>query len=48
MASGPGSRNVADVTSVPRRMLDVSLASPASVVQASLGPGRPVTSPILR
>ena len=44
MASGPGSRNVADVTSVPRRMLDVSLASPASVVHASLGPGRPVTS----
>ena len=38
---------MADVTSVPRRIVDVSLARPASVVHASLGPGRPVTSPHL-
>ena len=40
IASGPGSRNVADVTSVPRRIVDVSRARPASVVQASVGPGQ--------
>ena len=39
IASGPGSRNVADVTSVPSRSRVVSLARPASVTQASVGPG---------
>ena len=51
IASGPGRRNVADVTSVPRRIVDVSRASPASVIQASVGPGRPPassTAPIAR
>ena len=42
MASGPGSRNVAGVTSVPSRIRLVSRASPASVTQASVGPGRPL------
>ena len=42
---------VADVTRVPRRMVDVSRASPASVVHASVGPGSPPAvnaSPIAR
>ena len=38
---GPGRRKVADVTRVPRRMVEVSRASPARVVQASVGPGPP-------
>ena len=42
MASRPGLRNVADVTSVPRRMVEVSRARPASVIQASVGPGQAV------
>ena len=41
IANGPGRRNVAEVTSVPSRIVVVSRASPASVVQASVGPGRP-------
>ena len=44
IASGPGSRNVADVTSVPSRIVEVSRARPASVVQASVGPGSPPAS----
>ena len=48
IASGPGSRNVVGLTSVPSRMREVSRASAASVSQASLGPGRPDTSPIFR
>jgi hypothetical protein len=47
IASGPGSRNVADVISVPSRIVEVSRASPASVSQASVGPGRP-SVPIAR
>ena len=39
MASGPGSRNVAELTIVPSRMLDVSRASPARVIHASVDPG---------
>ncbi len=38
-ASGPGRRNVADVTSVPSRIRDVSRASPARVTYESVGPG---------
>ena len=41
IASGPGSRNVAAVTSVPSRIREVSRASPASVTHASVGPGSP-------
>ena len=41
IASGPGSRNVADVTSVPSRIVVVSRASPASVIHESVGPGKP-------
>ncbi len=41
IASGPGSRKVADVTSVPSRIRDVSRASPARVTQESVGPGSP-------
>ena len=41
IANGPGSRNVADVTSVPSRTRDVSRASAARVSHASVGPGRP-------
>ena len=48
IASGPGSRKVAEVTRVPSRMVEVSRASPARVVQASDGPGRPLMSPIFR
>ena len=47
IASGPGSRNVALVIIVPSRIVVVSRASPASVTQASLGPGRP-SVPIAR
>ena len=39
------------LTSVPRRIVEVSRASPASVIQASVGPGRPPAasaSPIAR
>lgn len=38
MASGPGSRKVADVTMVPSRMRVVSRASAASVTHESVGP----------
>ena len=48
MASGPGSRNVAEVTMVPSRIVDVSRASPASVNQESDGPGSPDTPPMAR
>ncbi len=41
IASTPGSRNVADVISVPSRIVEVSRARPASVSQASVGPGSP-------
>ena len=41
IASGPGSRKVADVISVPSRIRLVSRASPARVTQASVGPGSP-------
>ena len=41
IASGPGSRKVAEVISVPSRMVAVSRARPASVTHASVGPGRP-------
>ena len=41
IASGPGSRKVALVIIVPSRIVLVSRASPASVTQASLGPGSP-------
>ncbi len=44
MASGPGYRNVAALTIVPRRTRCVSRASPASVIHESVGPGRPVLS----
>ena len=44
IASTPGWRNVALVISVPSRIVMVSRASPASVVQASVGPGRPSTA----
>ena len=47
-ARGPGSRNVAEFTSVPSRIRDVSRASPAIVSHASVGPGSPETSPIFR
>ena len=47
IASSPGSRNVAAVTSVPSRSRVVSRASPASVIQESVGPGRP-SPPIAR
>jgi hypothetical protein len=39
---------VAEVTSVPSLIRLVSTASPASVVQASDGPGSPDTLPIFR
>ena len=44
IASSPGLRNVTGETSVPSRIVDVSRASPASVIHASVGPGqaRPV------
>ncbi len=48
MASTPGSRNVAGLTSVPRRIRFVSRARPASVTQASVEPGSPLTSPMCR
>ena len=41
MASTPGSRKVPAVISVPSRMRLVSRASPARVIQASVGPGSP-------
>lgn len=48
IASGPGSRKVAAVINVPSRMRLVSRARPARVVHASVGPGSPLTSPIIR
>ena len=39
IASGPGRRNVAELTMVPSRIVDVSRANPARVTQASVGPG---------
>ena len=47
-ASGPGRRKVADVTSVPSRIREVSRASPARVTHESVGPGSPGPSPIAR
>ena len=47
IASGPGSRKVAALISVPSRMRSVSRARPASVSHASVGPGRP-SPPIVR
>ena len=47
MASGPGSRKVAAVISVPSRIRLVSRARPASVTHASVGPGSP-EPPIVR
>ena len=47
-ASGPGSRNVAEQTSVPSRMVVVSRAMAPSVTQVSVGPGSRRTSPIFR
>ncbi len=47
IASTPGSRKVPAVTRVPRRIVEVSRASPASVTQASVGPGSPAP-PIAR
>ncbi len=44
-ASGPGWRNVADVTSVPSRIDEVSRARAPSVTQESVGPGIP--SPLI-
>ncbi len=41
IASGPGRRKVTGVTRVPSRIPDVSRASPARVIHASVGPGRP-------
>ncbi|SHW81201.1 Uncharacterised protein [Mycobacteroides abscessus subsp. abscessus] len=41
MASGPGYRNVAEVTMVPSRMVLVSRAIPPSVTHESVGPGSP-------
>jgi hypothetical protein len=40
-----GIRNVAEVTIVPSRIVDVSRASPANVTQESVGPGHP--SPLI-
>ena len=40
-ASGPGKRNVAEVTSVPSRMRSVSRAMAPRVTQESVGPGSP-------
>ena len=48
MASGPGSRNVAAVTSVPSRIRLVSTARAASVAHESVGPGSPDPPPIAR
>ena len=48
IASMPGLRNVTGETRVPSRMVDVSRARPASVIQASVGPGSPDTSLIFR
>ena len=47
MASGPGSRKVAAVMSVPSRIRLVSRARPARVSHASVGPGRP-SPPMVR
>ena len=48
IASGPGRRKVAEVTSVPSRIRDVSRASPARVTYESVGPGSPGRVPIAR
>jgi hypothetical protein len=45
-ASGPGSRNVAELTSTPSRRLDVCTASAPSVTHASVGPGSPTPPPV--
>ena len=47
IASGPGSRNVADVTIVPSRIREVCTASAPSVTHESVGPGSP-SPPIVR
>ena len=39
---------LAGLIRVPSRMREVSRARPASVIQASVGPGRPLTLPIFR
>ena len=44
IASGPGSRKVAAVISVPSRIRLVSRARPARVTQASVGPGQAVAA----
>lgn len=44
----PTGRSVTGVTKVPSRMVLVSRASPARVVQASVAAGNPVADPILR
>ena len=44
IASGPGSRNVAELTIVPSRTRSVSRARPASVTHESVGPGSPTAS----
>ena len=43
MASGPGNRKVAVVTSVPRRMVEVSRPIAPRVIHESVGPGAPST-----
>lgn len=43
MASGPGNRKVAEVTSVPRRMVEVSRPIAPRVIHESVGPGAPST-----
>ena len=48
IASGPGSRKVAELTRVPSRMRSVSRARPARVIQASVGPGSPEALPMTR
>ncbi len=48
MASGPGNRKVAEVTSVPSRIREVSRARAASVTQESEGPGDGSPGPIRR
>jgi hypothetical protein len=42
IAMGPGSRNVAALTIVPKRTRCVSRANPARVIHESVGPGSPV------
>ena len=48
MASTPGARKVAELSRVPSRILEVSRAIPARVIQASVGPGSPAAPPKAR